>query len=121
MHLSHPQKRVLQNNPCRQSERDYHNHATASADAKFAAAMRLVPETAIDPRLMPWATIVKPLLAAFLNLRCRHQAIHDIACRQSERNYHNPATADAVAANPHDIQAAIANFNHHRKILIEYK
>ncbi len=60
--------------------------------------MRLVPETAIDPRLMPWATIVKPLLAAFFNLRCRHPTTHDdIACRQSEWNHHNPATADAVA------------------------
>ena len=84
--------------------------------------MRLVPETAIDPRLMPWATIVKPLLAAFLNLRCRHQAIHGAnTCRQSKRNYHNPAIANAVVANPYDIQDVIANFNHHRKILMEYK
>ena len=48
----------------------------------------------VDPRLTPWATIVKPLLAAFFNLRCRHQTT---ACRQSERDYHNPTTASAVA------------------------
>lgn len=84
--------------------------------------MRLVPETAIDPRLMPWATIVKPLLAAFLTcVADTEQSTAPTLAAIPNETHHNPATANAVAANPYDIQAVIANFKNRRKILIEYK